>query len=223
MTDIKSLGTGVGLQRENLKDKAVEKLRGHVISGIITPGTALVERDIAELLGISRGPTREALLELEMQGLVENVRGRRKVISPSTMDIVEMFEVRTPLEARAAERAALKVTPDGETALRQTLEVMQHALERRDRSAFVLADLALHEEIWRQSANAYLEKVLRDLSGPIFLAIVNGSFETFNWEETYELHRALIDSIASGDATAAGLVACRNMDDAIHRNETMPH
>ncbi|GAA3639422.1 GntR family transcriptional regulator [Microbacterium awajiense] len=207
------------LQRSNLKDLAVQKLRAHVISGTIPPGTALVERDVAELLGISRGPVREALLEMEIQGLVENVRGRRKVIQPSSMDIVAMLEVRAPLEVHAATRAACNGDAAHDAAISRHLEAMHVAIRERDRGAFVLADLALHESIWNLSSNPYLVKTLHNLSGPIFLAIVNGSFDAFDWEETYELHRGLVERIQAGDATSAAAMAQQNMSDSIHRNE----
>ncbi len=221
MNDLQALSTGLGLQRDNLKDQAVRKLRSHIISGVITPGTQLVERDLAELLGISRGPTREALLELETQGLVENLRGRRRVIEPSTMDLVAMFEVRAPLETRAAERAAVNASPAGVIRINAALEAMKQALDTRDRAAFVLADLAVHEAIWHEAGNIYLERVLRNLSGPIFLAIINGSFEMFDWVATFDLHRGLVESISQGDGVSAGQMACRNMDDAVIKNESI--
>lgn len=178
-----------------------------------------MERDVAELLGISRGPVREALLEMEIQGLVENVRGRRKVIQPSTMDIVAMLEVRAPLEVHAAQRAACNGDAADDATIMLHLEAMHDAILKRDRMTFVLADLALHESIWHLSANPYLVKTLHNLSGPIFLAIVNGSFEHFDWDETYELHRVLVERIRAGDSISAAAMAQQNMSDSIHRNE----
>ena len=222
MNDLKILSGGLGLHRDNLKDQAVRKLRSHIISGVIRPGTQLVERDLAELLGISRGPTREALLELETQGLVENLRGRRRVIEPSTTDLVAMLAVRSPLETRAAELAARGISPAGVARLTEALEAMKRGFETRDRGGFVLADVAIHEAIWHESGNVYLEKALRDLSGPIFLAIVHGSLGEFDWAETLELHRGLVESITGGDEITAGQMACRNMDDAVERNAANP-
>lgn len=218
MNALHGLPADASLQRLSLKDQAVATLRAYIISGEIAPGTQLVERDIAELLDISRGPTREALLDLENQGLVANTRNRRHVIEPSEDELSNMFEVRTPLERRAAERAAENTNPTNAAALVARLSLMEDAVAERDRSAFVVADLSLHQEIWRQSGNEYLEKVLNAMSGPIFMAIVNGSFQGFDWNQTIELHRNLVESINSGDVTEAGGVATSNMEDATERN-----
>lgn len=221
MTGLSGLPADASLQRSSLKDQAVATLRGYIISGEIAPGTQLVERDIAELLNISRGPTREALLELENQGLVNNHRNRRHVIEPSEQELANMFEVRTPLERRAAERAAENTNESNAAALLDRLATMEEAVSKRDRSAFVVADLSLHQLIWRQSGNAYLEKVLNAMSGPIFMAIVNGSFQGFDWNQTIELHRNLVEGINSGEAPAAGRVANKNMEDAQARNREL--
>lgn len=215
---LKNLPTNTSLQRSSLKDQAVSTLRQHIISGEISPGTQLVERDIAEILNISRGPTREALIELENQGLVINERNRRHVINPSEEDVIAMFEVRTLLEKRAAERAAQNTNLSNQRALRAKLNIMEEAVMEKDRTAFVLADLELHQLIWHQSGNTYLETVLNTMSGPIFVAIVNGTFHGFDWDETVELHRNLVNSINKGDVELAGRLANNNMEDALSRN-----
>jgi|GEM_PF-2882703 len=215
---LRNLPTNTSLQRSSLKDQAVSTLRQHIISGEISPGTQLVERDIAEILNISRGPTREALIELENQGLVINERNRRHVINPSEPEVIAMFEVRSLLEKRAAERAAENTNLANQRALRAKLNIMEEAVLAQDRTAFVLADLELHQLIWHQSGNAYLDSVLNTMSGPIFVAIVNGTFQGFDWDETVELHRNLVDSINSGDVELAGRLANSNMEDALSRN-----
>lgn len=218
MSGLAGLRSNASLQRSSLKDQAVSTLRTYIITGEIAPGTQLVERDIADLLNISRGPTREALFELESQGLVINERNRRHVIEPSEEDLTNMFEVRAPLERRAAERAAEKTNEANARALLDRLAAMEEAVERRDRAAFVVADLNLHQLIWRQSGNSYLERVLTAMSGPIFMAIVNGSFQGFDWNQTIELHRTLVETINRGDGPDAGRVANKNMEDAQARN-----
>ena len=218
MNSLRELTNNTPLQRSSLKDQAVSTLRQYIIAGDIPPGTQLVERDVAQLLNISRGPTREALLELENQGLVINSRNRRHVIEPSEQEVIDMFEVRSPLEKRAAERAAENSNSANQNALRAQLSKMEKAVEKQDRATFVLADLELHQMIWRQSGNVHLENVLNKMSGPIFVAIVNGSFQGFDWDETVELHRNLVESINKGDVALAGRLANKNMEDALARN-----
>ena len=206
------------LQRSSLKDQAVSTLRKYIIAGEIAQGTQLVERDVAKLLNISRGPTREALIELENQGLVSNIRNRRHVIEPSEQEVIDMFEVRSLLEKRAAERAAANTNPEHQKALLTSLTRMEEAVEQQDRTAFVMADLELHQLIWEQSRNVYLQNVLNTMSGPIFVAIVNGAFQGFDWDETVTLHRNLVEGINSGNVELAGRLANNNMEDALERN-----
>lgn len=213
-----NLPNSTPLQRSSLKDQAVSTLRKFIIAGEIAPGTQLVERDVAQLLNISRGPTREALIELENQGLVSNVRNRRHVIQPSEQEVIDMFEVRSLLEKRAAERAAANTNPANQNALFVKLNKMEEAVEQQDRTAFVMADLELHQLIWEQSGNVYLQNVLNTMSGPIFVAIVNGAFQGFDWDETVKLHRNLVESINSGNIELAGRLANNNMEDALERN-----
>lgn len=221
MNSLENLQNDISLQRSSLKDLAVSTLRKYIIGGEIAPGTQLVERDVAKLLNISRGPTREALIELESQGLVINARNRRHVIDPSDQEVINMFEVRSPLEKRAAERAAKNTNPANQEALRAKLSQMEKAVKEQDRAAFVLADLELHQLIWHQSGNIYLENVLNTMSGPIFVAIVNGTFQGFDWDETVQLHRNLVESINNGDVELAGRLANSNMEDALARNRIL--
>ncbi len=218
---LQNLPTASPLLRSSLKDQAVATLRRYIISGDISPGTLLIERDVAKLLNISRGPTREALIELEMQGLLINANNRRRVIDPTEEEVINMFEVRSPLEKRAAERAAENSNPANREALRARLSKMKEAVKEQDRTAFVVADLELHQMIWHQSGNVYLENVLNTMSGPIFVAIVNGSFQGFDWDETFDLHRNLVESINNGDAALAGHLANKNMEDALARNRAL--
>ena len=215
---LENLAKSAPLQRASLKDQAVSTLRSYIIAGDIPPGTQLVERDVAKLLNISRGPTREALIELENQGLVTNSRNRRHVIEPTEQEVIDMFEVRSPLERRAAERAAENSSAENQAALLAKLNQMAAAVAIEDRAAFIVADLELHQTIWQQSGNAYLGNILNTMSGPIFMAIANGSFKGFDWDQTVELHRNLVESINSGDAALAGQLATQNMEDALARN-----
>lgn len=213
-----NLPSATPLQRSSLKDQAVSILRKYIIGGDIPSGTQLVERDVAQLLNISRGPTREALIELENQGLVINSRNRRRVIEPSEQEVINMFEVRSLLEKRAAERAAENTNSANQNALYTQLSKMEASIKEQDRTAFVLADLELHQLIWHQSDNTHLENVLNTMSGPIFVAIVNGTFQGFDWNKTVKLHHDLIKSINDGDVALAGQLANRHMEDALARN-----
>src|SRR6476646_424260 len=100
-------GTGVsrlsGLAKTSLREQALDVLRNAVTSGELATGTHLVETELSAALSISRGTLREALRQLEQEGLVEpSERGRLRVRTLSAAEIGDMFEVRSALEGLAA-------------------------------------------------------------------------------------------------------------------------
>jgi DNA-binding FadR family transcriptional regulator len=82
------------------------------------------------------------------------------------------------------------------------LKQMEDAASSRNSDAFAKADLDGHALIWKQAQNFHLEKTLRTMIGPIFMFMAN-STEYYNWEETLELHRDLVNCINSEDEEAA--------------------
>ena len=98
------LGTSLGgLAKTSLREQALDQLRNAVTSGEIAPGTRLVETELSAALGISRGTLREALRQLQQEGLVEaGDRGRLTVRTLADAEILDMFDVRAALEGLAA-------------------------------------------------------------------------------------------------------------------------
>src|SRR6478672_9822533 len=92
-----------GLAKTSLREQALDQLRNAVTSGEIAPGTRLLETELSAALGISRGTLREALRQLQQEGLVEaGERGRLTVRTLSDQEILDMFAVRAALEGLAA-------------------------------------------------------------------------------------------------------------------------
>src|SRR5512141_2140535 len=107
-----------GLAKTSLREQALDQLRNAVTSGEIAPGTRLVETELSAALGISRGTLREALRQLEHDGLIEtDERGRLTVRTLSTGELADMFTVRSALEGLAA--AVLTTRPDVPTVVRR--------------------------------------------------------------------------------------------------------
>ncbi len=99
-----------GLGRVFLKDQVNDLLRDMIISGRFPPGTKLIEREIADYLGVSRAPVRDALLQLEKGRLWLSInRNGRYVIELSERDIRELYQVRNALEKLAVELATQNI------------------------------------------------------------------------------------------------------------------
>jgi DNA-binding GntR family transcriptional regulator len=191
------------LDRNSLKDQSTELLRSYIISGRIPPGTKLAERELAELLGVSRMPARDALMVLEREGLVVSRPNGRYVIELHAKDIEQLFEIRLLLERLAVRLAATNHSPHNCAALRANLEKMADTIARNDRDGYVRADLEAHQLIWHQAENPHLLKMLNSIVGPIFMFISSQTDFQTNWQETYRMHQELADAICAGDVEQA--------------------
>lgn len=204
------------LDRTTLKAQTAILLRHSIISGKIKPGSKLVEREVAESFGISRAPARDALMQLEKEGLVISKPDARYVIELTEQDIVELHQVRLALETLAVRLAASNTNESNQAAQLKTLQQMEDAVERNDGNDFAVADLDGHELIWKQANNYHLEHQLRTMIGPMFMFMANAT-EYYNWQETLELHREMVFCVNSGDQDAAADSIRRHLDNSRER------
>jgi DNA-binding GntR family transcriptional regulator len=191
------------LDRNSLKNQSTELLRQQIISGRIPPGTKLVERELAHLLGVSRMPARDALMDLEREGLVVSKPNGRYVIQLNQKDVEQLFQVRIVLEREAAAEAVRNRSPEHCAALRANLQRMADAIERNDRAGYAKSDLEAHQLVWQQAGNPYLLKMLNSISGPIFMFISSQTEFVSNWRETLQGHQEFAEAICAGDAPRA--------------------
>src|SRR6185503_10425466 len=157
------------IQKEVLRDKICDVLKGWILDGTLKPGERIVELTLARKLEVSRAPLREALWLLSRQGLVQ-IRAHHgaTVTQLSEQDIREIFEIRETLETRAALRIHARLDPSTKTALNQALTELEEACRARDMRAFSAADLRFHKTLWELSGNRHLQDILHDLSTRFF-------------------------------------------------------
>ena len=194
----------VKLDRTLLKDQAAEILRDHITNGRISEGTRLTEREVSQMLGISRMPAREALMVLEAEGLVERRGDGRHVIELTEERVRNLHVVRRTLEKLAAELAAANINEENRAALRARFRELEEAVATGDPGLCTERDLAIHQTIWRQADNPYLLKLLDSMLGVIFVLAARVKF--YGTGVTHRLlsqHRELVELIASGDGEGA--------------------
>jgi DNA-binding GntR family transcriptional regulator len=156
------------LDTRTLKEQVVRLLRTAILSGKISAGGRLNESQLARELGVSRVPIREALQQLEQQGLVVNVPRRGKfVISLSDEEIQKINSLRLILEAEALRLCRAKINAEGIATLNDLNEKMQKAGGLPEIEAAAL-DLEFHRTIWRYSGNEYLSRTLESITVPLF-------------------------------------------------------
>src|SRR6185312_4111474 len=145
------------VSRTLARDEAYEKLRDWIVGGILQPEEVLRDQEIAQSLGVSRTPVREALRRLEDEGLVETALNRWTRVAPLDLEkAIETCTIIAALEALALQKAFAALTLKDLERLRHANHLMQKAISRRDATAALAADEAFHD-VWNaRSANAEL-------------------------------------------------------------------
>ncbi|MFW0783025.1 GntR family transcriptional regulator [Gordonia sp. CPCC 206044] len=150
--------------RKSLREHAYDEIRARIVGLDLAPGDRLIERDLAVELDVSRIPLREALQQLQQEGLVVMVPRQGAVVAPFTVDDVrDLFDVRESLEVLAARLAAERADRAGLEALAAALEVARTATARDDKPGIAAANARFHTIIVDLAANPLLENLLRPL------------------------------------------------------------
>jgi DNA-binding GntR family transcriptional regulator len=190
------------IQKEVLRDKIFEVLKGWILDGTLQPGERIVELTLARKLEVSRAPLREALWLLARQGLV-HIRAHHGayVTQLSEQDIREIFEIREALEIRAALKIRSRLNPSVKAALQHALAELEEACKARDIRLFSAADLKFHKTLWELAGNRHLQDILHDLSTRFFgyeLIRDLPHSEKFRFDIMAEEHRKMVRLILEG-------------------------
>lgn len=186
--------------------RATQALRELIFSGDLAAGSDHLESELADRLGMSRTPVREAVLVLESQGLLD-VRPRKgvRILPVSPDDMREVYEVLTVLESMAAEKAAEAGYSDAElTSLRDSIKQMDTAIAQDDRKAWAIADDQFHNELVRLGGNKRVVEIAARLSDQVRRARAVTLFMRPMPTKSNEDHRAVFDAIRQGNPDAAG-------------------
>jgi DNA-binding GntR family transcriptional regulator len=133
------------LQRSSLREQIRTLLRTKIITGELEAGTLYSVNDFSTLLGVSATPVREALGDLEQQGLVEVIRNRGFIVPPLTdHDLDEIFQLRIMLEVTAVENAVGNLSPDELAACQEIVDRCLRCAAKRDLAGFLEADREFH-------------------------------------------------------------------------------
>jgi GntR family transcriptional regulator of gluconate operon len=147
------------LDQSRLGDEVAQMLRRAIISGELDSGTHLVESVLSERFQVSRAPIREALRELEGEGLVESRRRGVYVKGLTRQDVWELYGLRTMLEGAAVELAVSRFGEEDIAALRGHLETMAAAASTGRRSDFAKADMGFHTQVFERVGHRRLLRV----------------------------------------------------------------
>lgn len=195
-----------------LRETVCEVLRDAIRRGILEPGERLMEVQLAEELGISRTPVREAIRKLEQEGFVIMLPRRGTyVASMSVHDVKEIFEIRSALESLSTSLAAMRIEPDELQKLRALLTEIEGHIERKDIDKIVATDIEFHGLLYQVSRNERLVAIISNLKEQLARFRTLSMSYPGRLQETLEEHRAMVEAIAAGDVDAARDAAERHM------------
>jgi len=151
-----------------LKALALEKLRHAILSFHFEPGERLVERRLADLLGVSRTVVREVLRHLEAEGLVETLAYQGPVVARLNIDTVDqIYELRAVIEVLATRACATRIDIHGLTALKKTLRRIERAFENNDMTAVLTETTQFYEIIFTSADKTVAWNIFRNLNARI--------------------------------------------------------
>jgi DNA-binding GntR family transcriptional regulator len=185
-----------------MRERIHERLRSAILAGEIAAGTPMIEAEVAERLGASRTPVREALRRLEAEGLLEPRGGRGTVVRSVSPDEVScIFEIREALEPLAARRAARRAGEGDVARLREIVERMRDALD--DPAAMEKHDTAFHDAILRIADGERLKRMLTDLREELIVWRFRSLASAARRAETVAEHGRIVDAIEARDEALA--------------------
>ena len=206
------------LQSSSLTSVVQQELERRIVQGELAPGDKLNEAILAESLGVSRGPVREAFRMLEEAGLVRQEKNRGVFVRQIPLDeALEIFDLRAMMDEAVGRQLALAITPEQLRQVRVMVEAMERAVKACDVDGYHLLNLQFHDTLVAFTGNRKLTSLYRRLIKELSL------FRRANLADAAMLplsageHRAIVKAIASGDAQAAGQAMAQHVLDSKER------
>lgn len=196
-----------------LRDVVFNTLRQAILRGELKPGERLMEIHLAEKLGVSRTPIREAIRKLELEGLVTMIPRRGAEVARITeKNLRDVLEVRRELDAFSCELACDRITKQEGEELQRACEEFAAATATRDATVIAEADVKLHDIIVHAAGNERLTEILNNLSEQMYRYRFEYIKDTSNYEKLVEEHRIIYESILNKDKQTAAQTARVHID-----------
>ncbi|MCI6859026.1 MAG: GntR family transcriptional regulator [Eubacterium sp.] len=187
-----------------LRDVVFNTLRQAIITGEFAPGERLMEISLANRLGVSRTPVREAIRKLELEGLVIMIpRKGAQVARITEKNLRDVIEIRTVLEEFAAGLACERITADGIAQLKNVHQQFIKSVENGDILDIVDKDELFHDTIFRATDNNRLLSIINNLREQFYRFRMEYVKDIRQRSKLVEEHRELLDAISSRDSARA--------------------
>ena len=184
-------------------DYVCNYIRNAILSGDAKPGDRIREKDLGELLSVSRTPLREAMKSLETQGLIKMEPWKGAIIADlDRRKIIELYDLRILLECLAVELAA-EYASDADIAQIKELHIKSEKTKSTDQAELTRLNTAFHEAIGNASHNRFIGETLHPLRLSFALMRGNAYGKTGHWPKVLSEHGAILNAIKSRDRILA--------------------
>jgi DNA-binding GntR family transcriptional regulator len=188
----------------SLKDKAYNTIKSAILSLKFKPGDPLVENDLAQQLGISKTPVRDALLELEREGFVTKVLFKGTYVTEITLkDVREVFQLRAVLEGLAARLAAPLFSAEELEEVEKALTTAEAALAEENLALCSERGKRLHDAIINKADNQRLTLIIRNLDDHVQRFRLLSDQISGRLDKSVKEHRRVLEALRQQDPTTA--------------------
>ena len=193
----------IEISRLALHDQVGERLRKLLVEGSIAPGAKLNERELAELLGVSRTPLREAIKLLAAEGLVDLLPNRGAVaVKLTEADVLDSFELLAGLEAMSGEFAAERISDAEITQVRALHFEMLASFTRRDLSNYYRLNAEIHSAINQAARNPLLTATYMRINARVQSLRFRTNQNEAKWIRAMQEHELMVQALVAHDAPA---------------------
>lgn len=202
----------ISIPRTALHEQVAHRLRQMLVESQIAPGAKLNERELSEVLNVSRTPLREAIKMLAAEGLVELLPNRGAIALELTeADVLNTFEVMAGLEGQSGELAAQRIT-DAELAEIKAMHFeMLAAWTRRDLSAYYRLNSQIHSAINAAAKNPVLSATYRQVNARLQALRFRSNQDEEKWKRAVKEHEKMVEALAARDPQAMRTVLIEHL------------
>ena len=194
------------------------RLQEDILTGQMRPGQKIIEKQLCDRYGVSRTPLREALRQLEADGLVEYILNRGYfVIGLSDQDFEDMFDMRRSYEIQAVKWAIERITDDEMDRLEETFEFMEFYTMRGDLDKMLVINAGFHQVIYEAAHNRMLQKTLTSYQTFLRYQGMNMVYGPDYLTTVLEEHRAIFKAFTDHDPKAGAEAMERHINRAKER------
>ncbi len=188
----------------SLREKVFSQLEEDIISGKYKAGEKLTEGMLSQSLQVSRTPVREAIRQLELEGLVESIPNKAIIVTGVTHeDIEDIYEIRIAIEGLAARRAAQNITGEELERLKEITDLQEFFTMKQDMKQLVKTDGDFHETIFRASGSKTLKNILSTFHHNLKKARSDSFGRPVRADAVLDEHRDIFEALKKRDSIKA--------------------